>query len=63
MKESDRYAKEKRLYLLYVDDVFRLCFYYLGNRQDAEDAVSETVIRLLENSLRLNPTNTPGTGC
>ena len=48
MKESDRYAEEKRLYLLYVDDVFRLCFYYLGNRQDAEDAVSETVIRLLE---------------
>ena len=48
MKEKDRYEEERRLYLLYADDIFRLCFYYLGNRQDAEDAVSETAIRLLE---------------
>lgn len=40
--------KEKmftEIYKQYVDDIYRLCFSFLKNRMDTEDAVQETFIR------------------
>ncbi len=36
----------RRIYDLYKDRLFRYAFYRLGNRQDAEDAVSECVLSM-----------------
>lgn len=33
-----------RLYELYYKDMYRFAYYMLGNRQDAEDVISETVL-------------------
>lgn len=37
------------LYEAVYKDLYRLAYYYLGNTQDAEDAVSETVLKAYEN--------------
>lgn len=37
------------LYEIVYKDLYRLAYYYLGNSHDAEDAVSETVLRAYEN--------------
>lgn len=37
------------LYETVYKDLYRLAYYYLGNVQDAEDAVSETVLNAYEN--------------
>lgn len=37
------------LYEAVYKDLYRLAYYYLGNAQDAEDAVSETVLKAYEN--------------
>ncbi len=37
------------LYEPVYKDLYRLAYYYLGNAQDAEDVVSETVLRAYEN--------------
>ena len=34
------------IYELYADDMYRLCFTYMKNKMDAEDAVQETFSRL-----------------
>ena len=36
------------LYELVYKDLYRLAYYYLGNAQDAEDVVSETVLKAYE---------------
>ena len=36
------------LYEPVYKDMYRLAYYYLGNAQDAEDAVSETVLKAYE---------------
>lgn len=36
------------LYGRYYKDMYRLAYYYLGNPQDAEDAVSEAVLKAYE---------------
>ena len=33
------------VYEMYVDDIYRLCFSFLKNRMDAEDAVQETFLK------------------
>lgn len=33
-----------KLYELYYKDMYRFAYYMLGNAQDAEDAISETVL-------------------
>ena len=35
------------LYSLYATDVLRLCYFYLGDRQKAEDVCQDTFLRLL----------------
>ncbi|MGN0334748.1 MAG: RNA polymerase sigma factor [Lachnospiraceae bacterium] len=37
------------LYESVYRDLYHLAFYYMGNQQDAEDAVSETVLKAYEN--------------
>lgn len=37
------------LYETVYKDMYRLAYYYLGNTQDAEDAVSEAVLKAYEN--------------
>lgn len=37
------------LYEAVYKDLYRLAYYYLGNSQDAEDAVGETVLKAYEN--------------
>ncbi len=36
-----------RLYELYANDVLRFCYFYLGNRQQAEDVCQDVFVRLL----------------
>lgn len=46
-----RTDKEKvflEIYNMYVDDIFRLCFTYLKNETDTEDAVQEVFMKLLK---------------
>lgn len=38
----------EEIYLLHVNTVFRLCFTYLKNQSDTEDAVQEVFIKLLQ---------------
>ena len=35
------------LYDLYATDVLRVCYYYLGNRQQAEDVTQEVFVKYL----------------
>jgi RNA polymerase sigma-70 factor (ECF subfamily) len=39
---------QKELYELYQERMFRLCYRYLGNVQDAEDAVVEGFLKIFE---------------
>lgn len=41
------------LYEMVYKDLYRLAYYYLGNSQDAEDVVSETVLKAYENFRKL----------
>ena len=36
------------LYVQHVDAVYRICYSFLKNRTDAEDAVQETFLRLMQ---------------
>lgn len=44
---TDKEKKFTDIYNKYVDDIFRLCFTYLKNKIDTEDAVQEVFIKLL----------------
>lgn len=41
------------LYGMVYQDLYRLAYYYLGNSHDAEDVVSETVLKAYENFSKL----------
>ena len=43
--EENEFAE---VYYLHVDEIFRLCFTYLKNKADTEDAVQEVFLRLLK---------------
>ena len=43
----DRVEQLERLYSLYADDVLRVCYFYLGDRQRAEDVCQDVFVRLL----------------
>ena len=45
------------LYETVYKDLYRLAYYYLGNGQDAEDAVSETVLKAYEKFSSLRDKN------
>lgn len=43
----DRAEQLERLYSLYADDVLRVAYFYLGDKQKAEDVCQDVFIRLL----------------
>lgn len=43
--EIDREQEFTEIYEMYVDDIYRLCFSFMKNHMDAEDAVQETFTR------------------
>ena len=49
-KEDDR-AFVKRLYYQYRDDMFLAAYYTLGNAADAEDAVQDVFLSVLQKHL------------
>lgn len=44
---TDKEKEFTKIYNLYVNDIFRLCFTYLKNISDTEDAVQEVFVKLL----------------
>ncbi len=55
LDSSSRADKElAELYEAHVDTVYRLCFMYLKNAQDAEDAVSTVFIKLMDSRINFN---------
>ena len=53
--EQDLSAFYGQLYELYATDVLRMCYFYLGDRQKAEDVVQEVFVRLMTTSPVLQP--------
>lgn len=45
--DFDRAEQLERLYSLYADDVLRVSYFYLGDKQKAEDVCQDVFIRLL----------------
>lgn len=45
---TDEEKEFAEIYYLHVDDIFRLCFTYLKNKADTEDAVQEVFLKLLK---------------
>lgn len=43
--EMYREQEFAEIYDMYADDIYRLCFSYMKNRMDAEDAVQETFLK------------------
>ena len=43
----DRAEQLERLYSLYADDVLRVAYFYLGDKQKAEDVCQDVFVRLL----------------
>ena len=42
---TDKEADFANIYKKYVDDIYRLCFSFMKNQMDAEDAVQETFLK------------------
>lgn len=61
MSETDRNVSPSeaisfdQLYELYATDVLRVAYYYLGNREQAEDVAQDVFVRLLVNRPELAP--------
>ena len=53
--EQDLSAFYGQLYELYATDVLRMCYFYLGDRQKAEDVVQDVFVRLMTTSPVLQP--------
>lgn len=46
--DVDKEARFQKVYDSYMQDVYRLCFSYMKNKMDTEDAVQETFCRFLQ---------------
>lgn len=46
--DTSRMAELETLYVRHVDTVYRICYSFLKNQSDAEDAVQETFLKLLQ---------------
>jgi len=51
----DRRAQFERLYEHYANDVLRVSYFYLGDRQQAEDVCQDVFIRLLTKGPEIQP--------
>ena len=47
-EDTSRMAEMETLYVRHVDTVYRICYSFLKNQSDAEDAVQETFLKLLQ---------------
>ena len=50
--DVDKEARFQKVYDAYMQDVYRLCFSYMKNKMDTEDAVQETLPLLSGNGAR-----------
>lgn len=60
MKENDESVNSMplpfdELYRLYATDVLRVSYYYLGNREQAEDVTQDVFVKLITNQPELEP--------
>ena len=46
-EENSAPASIETLYAQYADDVLRVCYFYLGDRYQAEEVCQDTFVRLL----------------
>jgi len=46
--DIDKEARFQKVYDSYMQDVYRLCFSYMKNKMDTEDAVQETFCRFYQ---------------
>lgn len=46
--DVDKEKRFRKIYDAYMQDVYRLCFSYMKNKMDTEDAVQETFCRLYQ---------------
>ncbi|MFR5618701.1 MAG: RNA polymerase sigma factor [Clostridium sp.] len=46
--DVDKEARFQKVYDSYMQDVYRLCFSYMKNKMDTEDAVQETFCRFYQ---------------
>ena len=46
--DVDKEARFQKVYDAYMQDVYRLCFSYMKNKMDTEDAVQETFCRFYQ---------------
>ena len=53
--EQDLSAYYGHLYELYATDVLRMCYFYLADRQKAEDVVQDVFVRLITTAPALQP--------
>ena len=52
---QDLSAHYSQLYELYATDVLRMCYFYLADRQKAEDVVQDVFVRLITTNPALQP--------
>ena len=52
---QDLSAYYSQLYELYATDVLRMCYFYLADRQKAEDVVQDVFVRLMTTAPSLQP--------
>ena len=52
---QDLSAYYGQLYELYATDVLRMCYFYLADRQKAEDVVQDVFVRLMTTNPALQP--------
>ena len=53
--DVDKEARFQKVYDAYMQDVYRLCFSYMKNKMDTEDAVQETFCRFYQAMERVIP--------
>lgn len=54
-EETAASASIEALYEQYADDVLRVCYFYLGDRYQAEEVCQDTFIRLMTSGTKLTP--------
>ena len=54
-EENSAPASIETLYAQYADDVLRVCYFYLGDRYQAEEVCQDTFVRLLTSGTQLTP--------
>jgi len=54
-QEQETAASIETLYEQYADDVLRVCYFYLGDRYQAEEISQDTFVRLMTSGTQLTP--------